>query len=126
MRILSARAHGYIDYAVVALLLLAPSLFAFGGVAATICYVAAIAHLALSLLTRYPLGIAKVVPFPVHGAIELAVGIALVAMPWLFNFHFVENARNFFVIAGISVGVVWLLTNYQSVPTTTGIGPRRV
>ena len=119
MRILSPRVHGVLDYAIVALLLLAPALFGFAGVAATICYALAIVQLGMSLLTNYPLSIAKLVPFPVHGAIELATSIGLLAMPWIFGFHTVDAARNFFVVGAIGLGLVWLVTNYQGVPATS-------
>jgi hypothetical protein len=127
MKILSPRVHGFIDYAIVALLVLAPTLFAFGGIAATICYVVAAFHLVMSLLTAYPLGVAKLIPFPVHGGIELAAGIALIVMPWIVGFSAVDNARNFFVIAGIATAAVWLTTNYSVARATIEepVGTRR-
>ncbi len=114
MKILSPRIHGFIDYAIVALLVLAPTLFGFGGVAATLCYVAAVAQGGMSLLTAYPLGVKGVIPFPIHGFIELAVGVLFVAAPWLFGFADDVAARNFFLVSGASVGVVFLLTNYRA------------
>ena len=125
MKLLSPRIHGFIDYAVVALFLLAPTLFGFAGVAATLCYVLAAVHLVMSLLTAYPLGVVKLVPFPVHGALELAVAVGLVASPWLFGFSAVDAARNFYVAAGVAVSAVWLLTNYVAVPETGRIGGYR-
>lgn len=113
-RVLNPRIHGYIDYLIVAVLALAPSLFGFSGIAAALCYILAVAQLGMSLLTAYPLGAAKVIPFPIHGGIELAAGILALVSPWLFQFSNVEAARNFFLVAGISVVVVWALTNYKA------------
>jgi hypothetical protein len=113
-RVLNPRIHGYIDYLIVAVLALAPTLFGFGGIAAALCYILAVAQLGMSLITAYPLGAAKVIPFPVHGGIELAVGILALVSPWLFRFSDVPAARNFFLVAGVSVVLVWALTNYKA------------
>lgn len=125
MRILSPRIHGYLDYLVVALLLLAPSIFGFVGVAATICYVLAVVQFGMSLLTAYPLGAVKVIPFPVHGGIEFATSIFLVASPWLFNFAHYRGEQLFFVISGIALFLVWMVTNYRAATlettATTGV-----
>ena len=120
MNVLSPRVHGYVDYAVVALFALAPMLFGFGGLAATICYVLAVVHLGMTLLTAFPLGQVLVIPFPVHGALELAVAVALVLAPWLFGFQRVDEARWFYIAAGVAIGVVWLLTRYQTTPVEAG------
>jgi hypothetical protein len=120
MKILTPRVHGYIDYAIVVLFLLAPTLFAFGGLPATICYVLAVVHLGLSLLTAYPLGLVKAIPFPLHGGLELAVGVFLIASPWIFGFQRDFNARLFYIITGAAVGAVWLVTRYQTTPAEAG------
>lgn len=121
MKILSPRVHGYLDYGVVALLLLAPSLLGFAGVPATICYVLAVVHAGMTLLTAFPLGLAKLIPFSIHGAIEVVVSVFLVAAPWIFNFAEVMAARNFFIASAVGLGIVWLLTDYRSsyAPTTS-------
>jgi hypothetical protein len=119
MKILSPRVHGYIDYAAVAMLLLAPTLFGFGGLAATVCYVLAAAQGGMSLLTAYPLSIAKVIPFQVHGAIELLAAIFAFVSPWLFGYSHVDAARNFFIVSGVALSIVWLVTDYRSAYTAT-------
>ncbi|WP_437785828.1 SPW repeat domain-containing protein [Sorangium sp. So ce1097] len=124
MKILSPRVHGYIDYAVAALFLLAPSLFGFSGLPETLCYILGAVHIGMTLLTAYPLGAAKIIPFPVHGALEAVVAVFLVAAPWLFNFDEAAAARNFFVVSGVAVALVWLVTDYRSAYTTTTAGVR--
>lgn len=114
MKFLNPRVHGYLDYATVALLALAPTLFAFGGVAAMICYLSAVGLLGLSLCTAYPLGIARLVPFTVHGVLEFAASIGFVVAPWLFGFDFIASARNFFVLFGIALFGLYLITNYKA------------
>ncbi|AKT36796.1 SPW repeat domain-containing protein [Chondromyces crocatus] len=122
MNILNSRIHGYIDYALVALLVLAPSLFGFAGVAATICYILAVLQLGMSLLTAYPLGVVKAIPFPVHGGVELVAGVFLLAAPWLFNFAHVASAQIFFIVAGVVLAIVWLVTNYRTAEAEMTVG----
>ncbi|WP_437330243.1 SPW repeat domain-containing protein [Sorangium sp. So ce381] len=124
MKMLSPRAHGFVDYAVAALFLLAPSLFGFGGLPETLCYVLGAAHLAMTLLTAFPLGAAKLIPFPVHGAIEATVAVLLVAAPWLFGFDEEPAARSFYLVSGVAVGLVWLATDYRSSYATTTASAR--
>ncbi len=114
MKFLSPRVHGYLDYVAVALLALAPTLFGFGGVAAVLCYVLAVAQLGMSLLTAYPLGIAHLIPFTVHGGVEVAVTVLLLVAPWLFGFSADLHARNFFLAAGVGLGVIYVVTNYHA------------
>lgn len=124
MKILSPRVHGYIDYAVAALFLLAPSLFGFSGLPETLCYILGAVHVGMTLLTAYPLGAAKIIPFPVHGALEAVVAVFLVAAPWLFSFDEAAAAKNFFIVSGVAVALVWLVTDYRSAYTTTTAGVR--
>ena len=125
MKILSARLHGLIDYAVVLLFLLAPTLFGFGGTPQIACYVVAAVHLTMSLLTAYPLGIAKLIPFPLHGRIEMVVVPALVVLPWLLGFSEVLAARNFFLAAAAAIAVVVFLTNYNAAEAAAQAHPAR-
>lgn len=119
MKILNPRVHGYIDYLVVLYFLAAPGLFGFSGLPATIFYVLAAAHLTLTLLTAYPLGVVKLIPFPLHGGIELLVGIALVALPWTLGFANTELlARNIYVLSGAVLFVAWLITDYKTAEIT--------
>ena len=85
MSLIPPRLHGILDYATVVFFLLAPTLFSntlFGGTI-TLCYVLAVVHLTMTLLTDFPLGMAEVISLGVHGVIELIVSIALVVLPWI-------------------------------------------
>jgi hypothetical protein len=124
-RFLSPRNHGYIDYLAVAMLLLAPTLFRFSGLPAVLCYLLAVVQGGMSLLTAYPLGVAKVIPFTVHGTIEVITSVALVIIPFL-GFSDMVRARNFFIGSGIALFLVWLTTNYQAAERPVrGLGLRR-
>ncbi len=112
--LLSPRVHGYVDYLAVGLLALAPTLFNFSGVAAGLCYALAVVQLGMSLLTAYPLGVAKLLPFTIHGTIEVVTSVFLVVAPFLFGFSDVDSARNFFIVGGIGLFLVWAVTNYKA------------
>jgi hypothetical protein len=111
---LSPRVHGFLDYGAILLLFLAPSLFGFSGLPATLLYIVAVAYLAMVLLTAYPLGAAKVIPFTVHGYVEAALAVLFIVAPFILGFSDVVAARNFYVVAGIALGGVFLLTNYRA------------
>ena len=88
MNILSTRAHGVIDYLTGALLILAPYLFGFatGGVEQWLPQILGLAILGMSLITRYELSVAKIIPLGTHLAVDLAGGLLLAVSPWLFGF----------------------------------------
>lgn len=112
MRILDARVHGVLDLIAVVLFLLGPLLFGLGGSPAAISYTLAIVHLVMTLLTRYPMGRWKVIPFPVHGIVELVVGAALLILPSYAGYAPGSPARRFYLGMGALVLVVWALTAY--------------
>ena len=114
MHALKPRVHSYLDYAAIVFLFLAPGPIGLVGIAATLAYVLAITYLALALLTAYPGGAFKIVPFTVHGVIEFIAAAALIASPWALNFAADSTARNFFVIVGASLFAVWLVTDYRA------------
>ena len=97
MGFLSPRIHGYLDWVAVFALGAAPALLHFGGVAATLSCLTAALHLVMCVATRYPLGVASRLPFPVHGTIELATALFLIASPWAFGFDGDRTARAFFI-----------------------------
>lgn len=88
MNILSTRTHGMIDYLTGALLILAPYLFGFstGGIEQWIPQLLGLAILGMSLITRYELSVAKIVPLSIHLGVDFAGGLLLAVSPWLFGF----------------------------------------
>jgi hypothetical protein len=113
MKIINPKVHGYLDYMGAALLAVAPSIFNFSETAATASYIAAALQFGYSIITAYPLGAVKMIPFTVHAVIEFVTSLALVAMPWMAGFAGEDAARNFFVASGIGLLAVWLLTDYK-------------
>ena len=95
--------HGVLlDYPYVALVAAAPALAGFDdNPAATVaCRVFSGTALAYSLLTRYEAGVAPVIPYNTHLALDLAAGVAAFAAPWVLGFARNDRARNTFLAMG--------------------------
>ncbi|GMA16138.1 hypothetical protein E5F05_08695 [Deinococcus metallilatus] len=113
MKPITPRVHGVIDYAACAAMLAAPALLHLKGGARTTSAVFAASYLGVSALTDYPLGLRHLIPFPVHGKIELASVPALLLVAAL-----QKGARKrvyFLALAG-TVLTVYSLTDWQADP----------
>jgi hypothetical protein len=77
------------DYAVGLLLIVAPWVlgFADGGAETWVPVVLGAGALLYSALTRYELGLAKVIPMRVHLGLDVLSGVLLATSPWLFGFY---------------------------------------
>lgn len=111
MKIISPTQHGYFDYVTVVLFLVAPTFIGLTGMAGTIAYALAGIHLAVTLVTDFPLGIAKLLPFRVHGWVERVVGPTLVLLPFILSFE--GPARGFYIVVGLVIILLGVLTDYE-------------
>ena len=109
MNILTPRAHGYLDYVVVVVFLLAPVVFGLTGFPAVLSYLLALVHLALTLLSNFVLGAVKVIPMNLHGMIEVVVGPVLIILGIVFG----GAAAAFYISIGLIIMLVWVVTNYR-------------
>jgi len=114
-RSIGAVSHGILDYALGILLLAGPSVIGFAGVQATWAYIFGGVLLVMAILTRYPLGIVKIVGLGIHGFVELLLAISLIAAPWYGNFSRGVLSRNFYVMLGLLMLVLWFLTDFRGV-----------
>ena len=113
MRFIPTRFHGFLDYIVGVVLIAAPWIFQFSdNTAATVVpIVLGIGLIVYSLLTDYELGVARVLPMPVHLLFDIAAGALLAASPWIFGFA--DESANVWVphlLAGIAAVVLGLVT----------------
>lgn len=113
MKILNPTSHGALDYALAFAFLVLPGWLEFTQAAASVSYLVGAVYLAASLVTRYPLGLLKVLPFPMHGALEAAMAVAWLAAPWLFGFADDVPARTVFVCAGVALLLAVSVTRYR-------------
>lgn len=88
MKIISTKAHGYIDYIMGIMLLVSPSLFNLDmeNIQSIILYVAGATIIFYSLLTSYEVGIIKVIPMKIHLILDILSGFLLAASPWIYGF----------------------------------------
>ena len=116
MRVLKPLPHAILDYAWAGTMMAAPWLLGFSkNKKATInCVSSGAGILGLSLMTRYPLGAAKLIPFPTHGIIEAVAGGLTAADPWILGFSENKRARWAHLIAGLSTLAVVAMTDYRA------------
>lgn len=114
MKVISPRVHGYFDFLIAVIFLLAPKLLVLGMLPAILAYGFATVHLIVTLISDFPFGIVKLIPFTIHGWIERIVGPLLIGMPFILNFSNEETARNFYIAIGIIIFVISLFTDYQA------------
>jgi hypothetical protein len=117
VKLLPAWFHAIADYAVgILLIVVALADDGSAGAVATGVVVGATVLL-VSAFTRYPLGIVKVLPFPVHSGGDYLAAALLVVAPFALNFASAEGGMAaFYVAAGAAVLAVSLVTNYQYSP----------
>ncbi len=89
MRFIPTRVHGYLDYLVGALLIVAPWLlgFAAGGAETWIPVILGVGVIVYSLLTDYELGVSRVIPMSTHLWLDALGGLLLAVSPWLFGYN---------------------------------------
>lgn len=113
MKIISPKIHVVLDYIVALFLIIAPNLIDLSANAAIFSMVLGIIHFLLTVVTIIKGGVLKLVPFPIHGIIELIVSITLGILAFtLFGSHMADH----FYYAGLAVAIflVYILTDYKA------------
>jgi hypothetical protein len=116
MRIIPTFVHGIFDYLVGIVLIAAPNIFGFagvGGAAVAVPRFVGAVLLAQSLLTRYELGLFKVLPMRTHLAIDYVLTILLALSPWIFGF---ANQPNHVWMPHVLTGALGFLLALMSEP----------
>jgi hypothetical protein len=96
--------HGLIaDYPYIALVSSAPDLIGFKDqkTATLLCRILSGTIMLSSFLTRAEWGIAKVMPYKLHLALDTMGGLTALVAPWILGFSKNERARNTFLVMGI-------------------------
>ena len=114
VRLLPAWLHAVADYAVGLSLIIVAVAVGGSGKAVGVGVVVGAVVLVVSMLTKYPLGVAKVLPFTVHSAGDYLAAALLIVSPFALDFNDSDAGLTaFYVVAGIAVLAVSLITNYQ-------------
>jgi hypothetical protein len=113
MKLISPYVHGMLDYMTFMSLLIVPLTLKMNGKPEFILIGFALFEFILAVMTRYPLGATRQVPFPVHGFIDLVSGVAMLAAPWVLGFAGMTEERNYYLVLGVFYLVVWVLTDFR-------------
>lgn len=124
VRLLPAWFHAIADYAVGALLIVAA--LAVGGTRSAVAtgVVVGAVVLAVSMFTKYPLGLKKVLPFTLHSAGDYLAATLLFVAPFALSFNNTDSGLTALYIAvGAAVVAVSLITNYQYGEAAAPVAP---
>jgi hypothetical protein len=84
MKLISSKTHGVIDYVAAPVVFALPRLLKFPKRLVTMFTFVAAFHALYSMLTKYELGVVKVLPYKGHLALDTALATATVASPMMF------------------------------------------
>src|SRR5918996_5298493 len=113
--------HGLLDYPLAAVLIAGPLVFNFHDDAATvIALVFGGGAAVLAVGTAWSTGIVKVIPPLVHGYADVAVTVAMIALPFAAGFSGDTTALLFYVIVGVGGLLATLATRFPA-----GLAPTR-
>ena len=113
MKILTSKAHGILDYIFAIFLLASPMLFQMEGNLGIFTYVLGAAHLAITALTDFEVGLIRLIPFRIHGLIEIVVSLLLiVAAFWFYNNESTMGFYYYLAIAG-TILIVFIITDFK-------------
>lgn len=113
MKVLNSRIHAVIDYIFVVFLWLSPSMLELPQNVGIMTYLLGGVHLALTLSTNFEFGLIKVIPFKIHGWIELVVSFTLVGLAFYLGKTENELCQNFYFFLAGSVFLTWILSDYS-------------
>ena len=111
MRFVTKTIHAWLDYPVALALIALPFLFGLGQshpLALFIAPTVGVAAFLLTLLTDHHLGVIRVLPYRLHLAVDLAVGLLFVALPLVLGFSGLDAA--FYLVNGAAVIAVIALS----------------
>jgi hypothetical protein len=100
-KVIPTRVHGVIDYLSGILYLVLPRLLGWGQAETWLLSILGVSVIVYSILTRYELGVVKLIPMPVHLILDLLGGVLLVAAPFLFFENEPSSVTTWYLILGI-------------------------
>lgn len=92
-RFVTRSLHAFLDYPVALSLMAAPFLLGLGAshpLALWLAVVTGVAAFVLTVFTDHKLGIFRVLPYGLHLAVDLSVGLVFIAAPFVFGFTGVD------------------------------------
>jgi hypothetical protein len=109
-------AHQMIEPFAAILLIAAPWIFGFSDndTATTLSVIVGVIVLLTGMSTRWRLSLVKLIPLRTHFMMDLGVGVALIALPFIAGFSDHGGATRFFVIAGVLELGTALMTRWDA------------
>lgn len=107
MKLIPIKVHGYLDYIVGLLLMWVPVWLNYTdyGAQGWVPVILGVITVGYSFLTRYALGVIKLIPVHIHFLLDLLSALILLFSPWLF--HFADQIWFPYVLVGIiEIGVI--------------------
>jgi len=114
---ITPRRHGLIDYGFLVIALVGPSLLGLSGTARVLFAVLGLVQGTLNAFTDHPLALKRIVPFRVHGRLELGGVPVYFLLPILVGAVDETRALVFYLVAGALLLAVFLLTDWKAVDT---------
>lgn len=118
MKFLSPRVHGVIDYVAALFFFFCAVFLPLPTAARTLSIVAAVVIVAGSIMTDYPLGVARALAYEGHEAGEMVFCVGLAFVGALFAAAQMWGSALIFLGAAGVLFVVWLLTDFTAVEQT--------
>lgn len=115
MRFVTRTIHARLDYPVALALIALPFLLGLGAshpLALSISPLVGFAALLLTIFTDHHLGIIRVLPYKLHLAVDLAVGVVFLALPFALGFSGLDAA--YYWVNGAAVVVVIALSQPET------------
>ena len=117
-------AHQAIEPLAALLLIAAPWIFGFSDndTATTLSVIVGVVVLLTGMSTRWRMSLVKLIPLRTHFMMDVAVGVALIVLPFVAGFSDHGGATRFFVIAGVLELGTALMTRWDQ---REEVGPSR-
>lgn len=115
MRFVTKTIHAWLDYPVALALVALPFLLGLGAsnpLAMTISPIVGIAAFLLTVFTNHHLGVIRVLPYKLHLAVDLAVGLLFLVLPFVLGFSGLDAA--YYWVNGAAVVTVIALSKPET------------
>lgn len=123
---ISPTLHGALDYGFLAAMLTVPKLLGLPRRGRAVAAAFGAAQGGLNAVTDQPLAVRHLVPFRLHGAVDLAALPAVVGLPLLTGVLRDRRARAFFLGSGAALAAVYAFTDWDAQrPGLAETGPRQ-
>lgn len=106
--------HGLLEYGIGVLLIASSSLFSFDSLPRAVGILLGAGIVALAALSDLPTALMRRVPLGSHIVLDYALGVLLVASPFLFGFSDDAGALAFFVVVGLGYLVLAAVTRFRA------------